>query len=64
MVHATINAQLQREAEAALQEGLARYEISMGRVQFRGPEANIADAVKKLSSNSPAAAPADAIAPG
>ena len=63
-VHATINAQLQREAEAALQEGLARYEISMGRVQFRGPEANIADAVKKLSSNSPAAAPADAIAPG
>jgi membrane carboxypeptidase/penicillin-binding protein len=63
-VHSTINAQLQREAEAALQEGLARYEISMGRVQFRGPEANIADAVKKLSSNSPAAAPADAIAPG
>ena len=54
-VHSTINAQLQREAEAALQEGLARYEISMGRVQFRGPEANIADAVKKLSSNSQAA---------
>ncbi|HYA05299.1 MAG TPA: transglycosylase domain-containing protein, partial [Xanthobacteraceae bacterium] len=48
-VHATVNAQLQREAEAALQEGLARYEISMGRVQFRGPETNIADAVQKLS---------------
>src|SRR5262249_16236690 len=38
IVHSTINATLQREAEAALQEGLARYEIDAGRVQFRGPE--------------------------
>ena len=44
-VHSTINAQLQHDAEAALQEGLARYEIANGRAQFRGPEANIADAV-------------------
>jgi penicillin-binding protein 1A len=43
-VHSTINASLQRVAEAALQEGLARYEIDAGRVQFRGPEANIGDA--------------------
>ena len=49
MVHSTINATLQREAEAALQEGLARYEIDAGRVQFRGPEANIGDAIQKLS---------------
>ena len=34
-VHSTINATLQREAEAALQEGLARYEMSSGRAQFR-----------------------------
>ena len=44
-VHSTINATLQREAEAALQEGLAR---SSGRTQFRGPEANIGDAIQKL----------------
>jgi penicillin-binding protein 1A len=50
-VHSTINAQLQRETEAALQEGLAQYELSSGRVQFRGPEANIADAVKKIGAH-------------
>jgi membrane carboxypeptidase/penicillin-binding protein len=50
-VHSTINAQLQRDAEAALQEGLWRYESSMGRVQFRGPEANLADAIQKKSTN-------------
>jgi penicillin-binding protein 1A len=48
-VHSTINATLQRDAEAALQEGLAHYEIEAGRVRFHGPEANIADAVQKLS---------------
>ena len=49
-VHSTINATLQRDTEAALQEGLAHYEIEAGRVQFHGPEANISDAVKKLSA--------------
>jgi len=49
-VHSTINAQLQRDAETALQEGLARYEISTGRVQFHGPEANLTDAVQRLSA--------------
>ena len=48
IVRSTINATLQREAEAALQEGLARYETSAGRTQFRGPEANIGDAIQKL----------------
>ena len=46
-VHSTINAQLQRTAETALQEGLSHYEISTGRVQFHGPEANLGDAVQK-----------------
>jgi penicillin-binding protein 1A len=50
-VRSTINAELQQQTEAALQEGLARYEISMGRVQFHAPEANIADAVQKLASS-------------
>ncbi len=59
IVHSTINATLQRDTEAALQEGLAHYEIEAGRVQFHGPEANIADAVQKLAAShggAPAAA--------
>jgi penicillin-binding protein 1A len=56
-VHSTINAQLQRDTETALQEGLAHYEMSMGRVQFRGPEANIADAVQKKAAGSQSNAP-------
>jgi membrane carboxypeptidase/penicillin-binding protein len=50
-VHSTINATLQRDAETALQEGLARYEIAAGRAQFHGPEANIADAIQKLGAD-------------
>ena len=42
-VHSTIDAQLQRDTEAALQEGLARYGLSTGRMQFRGPEAKGVD---------------------
>jgi membrane carboxypeptidase/penicillin-binding protein len=57
-VHSTINAALQREAESALQEGLARYEMSSGRVVFRGPEANLGDAIQKLGAAAPAAAAA------
>jgi membrane carboxypeptidase/penicillin-binding protein len=64
-VHSTINAALQRDTEAALQEGLARYEMSSGRMQFRGPEANIADAVAKIATDShaPTAAAAPAALP-
>jgi membrane carboxypeptidase/penicillin-binding protein len=57
-VHSTIDAQLQRDAEAALQEGLARYELSTGRMQFRGPEANISDAIRKVESGNRTGAPA------
>ena len=55
-VHSTINATLQRATEAALQEGLARYEIASGRMRFRGAEANIADAVQKISGEKQAVA--------
>jgi penicillin-binding protein 1A len=48
-VHSTINPALQRATEAALQEGLARYELSAGRYKFRGAEANLAEAVAKLA---------------
>ncbi|MBJ6127899.1 penicillin-binding protein 1A [Microvirga splendida] len=50
-VRTTINAALQRETEAALQEGLARYELSIGRQRYQGPEANIAEAVKTLEAS-------------
>ena len=56
-VHSTIDAQLQRDAEAALQEGLARYETANGRLQFRGPEANIAAAVDKFKTRGQSADP-------
>ncbi len=48
-VHATINAALQRATEAALQEGLAQFEINNGRVHFQGAEANLADTVQKIA---------------
>src|SRR5262249_14553061 len=41
-VRATINPQLQRSVEAALQEGLSRYERSTGRVQIPSAEAHLA----------------------
>ena len=42
---------MQRAAEAALQEGLAQYEQSTGRVEFRGPEANLSDAIRKIEAD-------------
>jgi penicillin-binding protein 1A len=56
-VHSTINAQLQRDTEAALQDGLARYELSAGRLQFHGAEANLADAIQKLTADKPTGTP-------
>ncbi len=52
-VHTTIRPDLQRATEAALQEGLAQYEIRTGRVEWHGPEANLADAVKRIGSKAP-----------
>src|SRR5262244_2944284 len=50
-VRSTINPQLQRAVEAAVQEGLSRYERSSGRVQFRSAEANLAQAVQRLEAD-------------
>jgi membrane carboxypeptidase/penicillin-binding protein len=55
-VHATIHPELQRAAEAALQEGLSRYERNAGRVDFQGPETNLAAAVAAATVSEPAAA--------
>jgi penicillin-binding protein 1A len=53
-VRSTINPHLQRAVEGALQEGLSRYERSAGRVQFRGAEANLAQAVQRAEAQNKA----------
>jgi penicillin-binding protein 1A len=50
-VRSTINPQLQRAVEGALQEGLSRYERSAGRVQFGTAEANLAQAIQRLEAS-------------
>ena len=49
-VRSTIDTQLQRVVEAALQEGLSRYERNAGRVSFRSAEANLAGAVRRMEA--------------
>jgi penicillin-binding protein 1A len=56
-VRTTLRPDLQRAAEAALQEGLAQYEIRTGRTEWHGAEANLADAVRRIEASTPAAAP-------
>src|SRR5262249_45000219 len=50
-VRSTINPQLQRAVEAALQEGLSRYERSTGRTQFRGAEGNLSQAILRIEAD-------------
>ena len=49
-IRSTISLPLQRAVEESLQEGLWRYERDAGRVQFRGPEANLAKAVQRIEA--------------
>jgi membrane carboxypeptidase/penicillin-binding protein len=56
-IHSTIMPDLQSATEAALQEGLAQYEMNSGRVDFEGAEANLAEAIKQID-------PATATGPG
>jgi penicillin-binding protein 1A len=49
-VRSTINSKLQRAAEAALQEGLARYEMSARRVKYEGPEMNLGEVVMRVTT--------------
>jgi penicillin-binding protein 1A len=50
-VRSTINLKLQRAVEEALQEGLSRYERNTGRVQFRGAEANLSLAIRRIEAS-------------
>jgi penicillin-binding protein 1A len=49
-VRSTINPALQRTTETALQDGLAAYEKDSGRAQFQAPEANLAEAIRRIES--------------
>src|SRR5580704_181719 len=49
-LHTTIRPDIQHAAEAAVQEGLAQYEMRTGRVEWHGAEANIGDAVRKAEA--------------
>src|SRR5215467_12260383 len=49
-VRSTISPPLQRAVEEALQEGLSRYERSAGRVQFRGAEASLSQAIQRIEA--------------
>src|SRR5262249_20124169 len=50
-VRSTISPQLQRAVEAAPREGVARYARSAGRVQFRGAEANLSQAILRIEAD-------------
>ena len=54
-VRSTINLKLQRATEAALQEGLARYEAKARRIEFTGPGGQ--PRRKRLSRRTPTCAP-------
>ena len=50
LVRSTIRPELQLAAETALQDGLARYELTSGRAAFYGAEVNLAAAVRRLEA--------------
>jgi penicillin-binding protein 1A len=49
-VHSTVDLDLQRATETALQDGLAQYEQRTGRAQFPGPEANLSESIQRLET--------------
>ena len=57
VVHSTVIPELQRATEAALQEGLARYELNTGRFRFEGAEANLADAIQRIGTEQKSGTP-------
>ena len=63
-VRATINAPLQRAVEGALQDGLAGYERGAGRQTYAGPEFNIAEGVRRISTAALAPEASPQAAPG
>jgi 1A family penicillin-binding protein len=62
-VRTTVIPELQRTAEAALQEGLAHYEMTIGRARFTGAEANLTEAIRRIEAENAKAVPADLAKP-
>jgi len=58
VVRSTIHPELQRATEAALQEGLSRYERMTGRAAFQGPETNLAEAIRRIEAEQKPGKPA------
>src|SRR5260370_8115284 len=56
-VRTTVRPDLQRATEAALQEGLAQYELRAGRTEWHGAEANLTEAVRPIEVSTPAPVP-------
>ena len=54
VVRSTVQPELQRATEKALQEGLARYEHNKRRADFLGPETNLAEAIRQDRSRAEA----------
>ena len=50
VIRSTIHPHLQRATEAALQEGLARYELTTARADYAGPEANLSETAKWIET--------------
>jgi membrane carboxypeptidase/penicillin-binding protein len=51
VIRSTINPQMQRAAEEALQEGLFQYERQNNRLEFQGPEANLSQAIARIDAD-------------
>ena len=50
VIRTTVHPELQRATERALQEGLARYELNTGRAEYTSAEANLAEAIQRIRS--------------
>ena len=51
-VRSTVEPDIQRAAETSLQEGLAQYELSRGRIEWQGPETNLTESIKRIVASS------------
>jgi penicillin-binding protein 1A len=51
VIRSTINPQMERAAEEALQEGLFRYERDNNRLEFNGAEASLTQAIARLDAD-------------
>jgi penicillin-binding protein 1A len=51
IIRSTINPQMQRATEEALQEGLFQYEHQSGRLEFRNAEGNLSSAIARIDAD-------------